>query len=188
MDHGFRIDACSWVFRDPFFYSCFYRNDLFKTPVSTPRRLRRSISHGDVTINQSPRLKPEDIADDQSPESQEEEMVRLRARVVELEQQLNDAMEKLLMSEDSVVVHSGDKETETALRTSLEQLEAELETCKVELRLRDEDLERSEKLAEELDTLKVCLALCHEWIHFFILFCFSSNVTTHTLSEAKMNY
>ena len=188
MDHGFRNDAYSWVVRDPFVYSCIYRNDLFKTPVSTPRKLRRSISHGDVTINQSPRLKPEDIADDQSPESLEEEMIRLRARVVELEQQLNDAMEKLLMSEDSVVVHSGDKETETALRTSLEQLEAELETCKVELRLRDEDLERSEKLAEELDTLKVCLALCHEWIHFFILFCFSSNVTTHTLSEAKMNY
>ena len=140
-----------------------------------------------MTINQSPRLKAEDIGGDQSPESQEEEMTRLRARVVELEQQLDDAMEKLLMSEDSVVVHNGDKEAEAALRTKLEQLEAELETCKAELRLRDEDLERSEKLAEELDTLKVCPALCLKLFHF-ILLKFSFNVTTPTLSEAKMNY
>ena len=143
------------MFRDPFVYSCIYRNDLFKTPVSTPRRLRRSISQGDVTVSQSPRLKPEDLVDDKGQESQEEEVMRLRAKVSELEQQLNDAMEKLLVSEDSVVVHSGDKETESELRTKLEQLEAELETCKAELRLRDEDLERSEKLAEELDALKV---------------------------------
>ena len=151
--------AFNWIFTDPFVYSCIYRNDLFKTPVSTPRRLRRSISHGDVTVNQSPMLKPEDFAEDKSSESQEEEMTRLKARVTELEQQLNDAMDKLLMSEDSVVVHSGDKETETELRNKVEQLETELETCKVELRLRDEDLEKSEKLAEELDTLKVCLEL-----------------------------
>ena len=155
MNHGFRNDACSWMFRDPFVYSCIYRNDLFKTPVSTPRRLRRSISQGDVTVSQSPRLKPEDLEDDKGQESQEEEITRLRSKVNELEQQLNDAMEKLLVSEDSVVVHSGDKETETEHRTKLEQLEAELETCKAELRLRDEDLEKSEKLAEELDSLKV---------------------------------
>ena len=84
----------------------------------------------------------------------------MRDRVSELEQQLNDAMDKLLVSEDSVVVHNGDKETETELRTKLEQLEAELETCKAELRLKDEDLEKSEKLAEELESLKVFLDLC----------------------------
>ena len=157
-DHGFRNDAndaCSWMFRDPFVYSCIYRNDLFKTPVSTPRRLRRSISQGDVTVSQSPRLNPQDLKDEKDPESAEQEAARLRERVAELEQQLNDAMDKLLVSEDSVVVHNGDKETETELRTKLEQLEAELETCKAELRLRDEDLENSEKLAEELDSLKV---------------------------------
>ena len=49
------------------------------------------------------------------------------------------------------------QKVETEHRTKLEQLEAELETCKAELRLRDEDLEKSEKLAEELDSLKVQL-------------------------------
>ena len=34
---------------------------MFKTPVSTPRRLRRSISTGDVSVNQSPTLKKEDL-------------------------------------------------------------------------------------------------------------------------------
>ena len=41
----------------------------------------------------------------------------------------------------------------------MEQLEAELETGKVELRLRDEDRQRADKLSEELDMLKVRFCL-----------------------------
>ena len=158
MDHGFRKDACSWIFRDPFVYSCIYRNDLFKTPVSTPRRLRRSISQGDVSISQSPILKPEDLVESEVNEPHEvsEEVVdRLRARVAELEEQLNDAMDKLVMSEPRVD-HPEDGGAEARLKTRVEQLETELETCRAELRLRDQDVEKAEKLAEELDSLKVC--------------------------------
>ena len=158
MDHGFRKDACSWIFRDPFVYSCIYRNDLFKTPVSTPRRLRRSISQGDVSISQSPMLKPEDLVEsevNEPPEVSEEVVDRLRARVAELEEQLNDAMDKLVMSEP-MVDHPEDGGTEARLKTRVEQLETELETCRAELRLRDQDVEKAEKLAEELDSLKAC--------------------------------
>ena len=158
MDHGFRKDACSWIFRDPFVYSCIYRNDLFKTPVSTPRRLRRSISQGDVSISQSPMLKPEDLVEsevNEPPEVSEEVVDRLRARVAELEEQLNDAMDKLVMSEP-MVDHPEDGGAEARLKTRVEQLETELETCRAELRLRDQDVEKAEKLAEELDSLKVC--------------------------------
>ena len=92
----------------------FSRNDIFKTPVSTPRRLRRSISTGNVTMNQSPRLNKDAIAVEGATASElvsdPEEVTRLRCRVAELEQQLEDAMEKLLVSEDSVVVQCEDSE------------------------------------------------------------------------------
>ena len=61
----------------------------------------------------------------------------------------------VLGSEDSVVVKLGHEGVEDQLRSKVEQLEAELETCRVELRLKDEDREKSERLAEQLDNLKV---------------------------------
>ena len=130
---------------------------MFKTPVSTPRRLRRSISTGDVTVNQSPHLKKDDIAaglgdEDDKPE---ESVETLKTRIVELEQQLNDAMDKLLMTEDSVVVKFNHETVEDELKSKVDQLETELETLKDELRLRDEDREQSERLAQQLDSLKV---------------------------------
>ena len=92
----------------------FTRNEIFKTPVSTPRRLRRSISTGNVTMNQSPRLNKDAIAMEGATASElvsdPDEVSRLRCRVAELEQQLEDAMEKLLVSEDSVVVQCEDRE------------------------------------------------------------------------------
>ena len=92
----------------------FSRNDIFKTPVSTPRRLRRSISTGNVTMNQSPTLNKDAIAVEGGTASElasdPDEVSRLRGRVAELEQQLEDAMEKLLVSEDSVVVQCEDRE------------------------------------------------------------------------------
>ena len=92
----------------------FTRNEIFKTPVSTPRRLRRSISTGNVTMNQSPSLNKDAIAVEGATASElasdPDEVSRLRCRVAELEQQLEDAMEKLLVSEDSVVVQCEDRE------------------------------------------------------------------------------
>jgi len=132
------------------------RNDIFKTPVSTPRRLRRSISTGDVTINQSPHLKKEDVETmNNDSGDKDDENAKLQARISELENQLRDAMDKLVMSEDSVVVKLGHEGVEDQLRSKVEQLEAELETCRVELRLKDEDREKSERLAEQLDNLKI---------------------------------
>ena len=85
----------------------------------------------------------------------DDENAKLQARISELEHQLRDAMDKLVMSEDSVVVKLGHEGVEDQLRSKVEQLEAELETCRVELRLKDEDREKSERLAEQLDNLKV---------------------------------
>ena len=129
------------------------RNEVFKTPCgTTPRRLRRSISQGDLASpSQSPLLR-------KSPreEKEEEETVAvvesLRARISELELQLEDATEKLMEKEDTKVVQCA-REEEMKLR--LEQLEAEMETLRTELKLREEEREESEKLAEQLDTLKV---------------------------------
>ena len=142
---------------------------MFKTPVSTPRRLRRSISTGDVTVNQSPHLKKDDIAaglgdEDDKPE---ESVETLKTRIVELEQQLNDAMDKLLMTEDSVVVKFNHETVEDELKSKVDQLETELETLKDELRLRDEDREQSERLAQQLDSLKVNYSLLLLLHNFF---------------------
>ena len=137
--------------------------------MSTPRRLRRSISTGDVSVNQSPLLKKEDIGgQSESTPDKEDESEGLKERIQELEHQLNDAMDKLLLSQDSVVVRCEHETVEEELRTRVEQLEAELETHKVELRLRDEDRKESEMLAEQLDSLKVSLLI--------IISCFYSNV------------
>ena len=76
----------------------------------------------------------------------------LRARIAELELQLADATEKLMEKEDTTVVQCA-REAEMKLR--IEQLEVEMETLKIELKLREEEREESEKLAEQLDTLKV---------------------------------
>ena len=96
-----------------------FRNDLFKTPVSTPRRLRRSISTGDVTIN-SPVLKNDDIAEAREhPDDNSIEVEELKVKISELEQQLNDAMDKLLMSEDSVVVKCGHESVEQDLKVKV---------------------------------------------------------------------
>ena len=136
--------------------------------MSTPRRLRRSISTGDVSVNQSPLLKKEDLGGpSESTPDKEDESEGLKERIQELEHQLNDAMDKLLLSQDSVVVRCEHETVEEELRTRVEQLEAELETHKVELRLRDEDRKESEMLAEQLDSLKVCQ---------IIISCFYSNV------------
>ena len=46
----------------------------------------------------------------------------------------------------------------------IDQLEAEMETYKAELKLREEEREESEKLVEQLDTLKVSLS--GSWLCF----------------------
>ena len=59
-------------------------------------------------MNQSPILNKDAIAVEGATAS--DEVSKLRCRVAELEQQLEDAMEKLLVSEDSVVVQCEDRE------------------------------------------------------------------------------
>ena len=97
----------------------------------------------------------------------EESVEALKTRIVDLEHQLNDAMDKLLMTEDSVVVKFNHETIEEELKTKVDQLETELETLKDELKLRDEDREQAEKLAQELDNLKVSIVLI---CHYFILY------------------
>ena len=65
-------------------------------------------------MNQSPSLNKDAIAVEGATASElaldPDEVSKLRCRVAELEQQLEDAMEKLLVSEDSVVVQCEDRE------------------------------------------------------------------------------
>ena len=61
-------------------------------------------------MNQSPSLNKDAIALEGATASDSDEVSKLRCRVAELEQQLEDAMEKLLVSEDSVVVQCEDRE------------------------------------------------------------------------------
>ena len=124
---------------------------MFKTPCSTPRRLRRSISQGDLdSPTPSPLLRRSPLL--RGDEEEETEVKSLKARITELELQLKDATEKLMEKEDTTVAQ-GVKEEE--MKQRMEQLEAEMETLKTELKLREEEREESEKLAEQLDTLKV---------------------------------
>ena len=124
---------------------------MFKTPCSTPRRLRRSISQGDLdSPTPSPLLRRSPLL--RGDEEEETEVKSLKARITELELQLKDATEKLMEKEDTTVAQ-GAKEEE--MKQRMEQLEAEMETLKTELKLREEEREESEKLAEQLDTLKV---------------------------------
>ena len=110
--------------------------------MSTPTKLRRSISTGDVSVNPSPILRKE--ATKEAPENSELE--GLQARVSELELQLEDAQCKLSAKQES---------REEEMKQRIEQLEAEMETYKAELKLREQEREDSEKLAEQLNTLQV---------------------------------
>ena len=124
---------------------------MFKTPCSTPRRLRRSISQGDLdSPKPSPLLRRSPLL--RGDEEEETEVKSLKTRISELELQLKDATEKLMEKEDNTVAQ-GAKEEE--MKQRIEQLEAEMETLKTELKLREEEREESEKLVEQLDTLKV---------------------------------
>ena len=124
---------------------------MFKTPCTTPRRLRRSISQGELASpSQSPVMRKIPFSSPKKEEKMAE--AESRARIAELELQLADATEKLMEKEDTTVVQCA-REAEMKLR--IEQLEVEMETLKIELKLREEEREESEKLAEQLDTLKV---------------------------------
>ena len=69
---------------------------------------------------------------------------------------MNDALEKLKGSEDSVVVKCNHEDTDASMKSRIEQLEAELEMTKVELSMRQDDVnEENDKLAEQLDSLRV---------------------------------
>jgi len=121
------------------------RSDIFKTPCSTPRKMRRSISTGNLSVALSPvRLVPEVTIES------------LKKKNEELVEQLKDALEKLAASADSVVVKCNHEDIDIELVAKVEQLEGELEMAKVELRLRQEDVnEENDKLTEQLDSLRL---------------------------------
>jgi len=133
------------------------RNETFKTPCSTPRKIRRSISTGDMSVNFSPvqRLGDGGTRQDKS----DDEVVTiggLKKKNDELKTELVDALDKLRLLEDKIEFYEkGDGEVD-ALKMRIEQLEAELEVSKVELRIRQEDVDKeNDKLAKQLDSLKL---------------------------------
>ena len=117
--------------------------------MSTPTRIRRSISTGDVSANPSPILRLKACSAEVEGNT---EVEALQSRVTELELQLENAQLKLSANQDGAVDQTGREEE---LRLRVEQLEAEMETYRAELKLRDREREESEKLAEQLDTLQV---------------------------------
>ena len=115
--------------------------------MSTPTKLRRSISTGDVSVNPSPILRSKGVMNEATKEAPENtELEGLQARISELELQLEDAQCKLSAKQES---------REEEMKQRIEQLEAEMETYKAELKLREQEREESEKLAEQLNTLQV---------------------------------
>ena len=130
-----------------------YRADLFKTPCSTPRKMRRSISTGDMSVVLSPVRR---MIGENNMEEAEITVEGLQKKNEQLEQQLREALDKSKATEDSIVVKCNHEDVDSVLKTRVEQLEAELEVTKVELRLRQEDVnEENDKLAEQLDSLRV---------------------------------
>jgi len=129
------------------------RADLFKTPCSTPRKMRRSISTGDMSVVLSPVRR---MRDESNMEEAEITVEGLQKKNEELEKQLREALDKFKASEDSIVVKCNHEDVDSVLKTRVEQLEAELEVTKVELRLRQEDVnEENDKMAEQLDSLRL---------------------------------
>lgn len=134
--------------------------------MSTPTKLRRSISTGDVSVNPSPILRSKG---ERKEALESRELEGLQARVSELEVQLEDAQLKLSAKQES-------REEEMKLR--IEQLEAEMETYKAELKLREQEREESEKLAEQLNTLQVRVVVVDIGKYFTVFyFCSCSPIT-----------
>ena len=118
---------------------------MFRTPMTTPTRMRRSISTGDVSIQPSPILRTGREKEEKS------EVESLKERISDLELQLEDALQKLVAKESVVTSCAQEKE----MTARIEQLEAEMESYRAELKLREEERVESEKLAEQIDNLQV---------------------------------
>ena len=81
----------------------------------------------------------------------------LKKKNDDLKRQLADALSKLRLLEDRMECYEKAEGEANALKTRIEQLEAELAVSKVELRIRQDDVdEENDKLAKQLDSLKVC--------------------------------
>ena len=90
----------------------------------------------------------------------------------ELQDQLNDALEKLASAGERRSEGGCDHETiEKDLKLKIEQLEAELEVTKDELRLRQEEVNaEQDKLSQQLNNLQVSLKfLSSPYFTFFSL-------------------
>eukprot|EP00092_Neocalanus_flemingeri_P030806 GFUD01033459.1.p1 GENE.GFUD01033459.1~~GFUD01033459.1.p1 ORF type:complete len:1179 (+),score=455.09 GFUD01033459.1:297-3539(+) len=82
-------------------------------------------------------------------------MEGLKKKNEELEAQLLDALEKLSVSVDSVVVKCNHEDSDIELKARVEQLEAELEVTKDELRMRQVDVnEEKDLMTQQMDTLR----------------------------------
>ncbi|XP_023336551.1 hyaluronan mediated motility receptor [Eurytemora carolleeae] len=137
-------------------------SSISSTPSATPRKLRRSVSSTNLSAS-----KPTKNQDIQALEKRNQELQR---QVEQLQQQHLEAAEQLKQQQleaaqiqDSVVVKCSHEDTHlNNLREKLETVEAELETCRTELRYqkelweeaqeeRDKMLIKCEKLSEKSD-------------------------------------
>ena len=136
---------CFFEIQKPIFNISRNDSDVFRTPMTTPTRMRRSISTGDVSIQPSPILRTGREKEEKS------EVESLKERISDLELQLEDALQKLVAKESVVISCAQEKE----MTARIEQLEAEMESYRAELKLREEERVESEKLAEQIDNLQV---------------------------------
>ena len=115
---------------------------MFKTPCSTPRRLRRSISQGDLdSPTPSPLLRRSSLL---RGDEEETEVKSLRARLLELE------TEKERLTEEQDTLKSAYNSAVTELhqaKTTIEELTAQKEDLD---RLRNSDMEMCLALREKL--------------------------------------
>merc|ERR550519_3169997 len=125
------------------------RLEIFKTPCSTPRKIRRSISTGDLSVVLSPVVRSKKIV-----QTEKKSRDELEKRNLDLEQKLKETLEKLRSAESKKLVICDHEDMNAELTARIEQLEIELNVAKVELRIR-EDEEKKEKLTDQLDNLRL---------------------------------
>ena len=118
--------------------------------------MKRSISTGNISVNTTPVLVLKKGVQDDNGGEELPIVEALRKKNAELEMQLSNALETSWILQGRVETYENGGEGEIVLKTRIEQLEAELEVTKVELRIRQEDVdEENDKLAKQLDSLKV---------------------------------
>lgn len=137
------------------------QSEVFRTPCSTPRKIRRSMSSGNLSTKKAPKMDLTKELDNMRARCE-----RLEAELAEagrqhpIEQKSQDAEEEAAAGGTSNQSQKAEEEAAENHqdRERLEQLEAELATCREELRLLkqlyEEAGEEKERLAARCDQLE----------------------------------